>query len=174
MKKKTKKVAQFIKGLHNSIINDPQFRKNVSKKSETEIQTEIRPLIIRYLEQYFMDKGYKDYVGKANKSFYWEGQEGVYGNTKPSVFGSRSYPDFIIQKPVLLAIEYKKAASGSIVKQALSQAFIHTLSGEFDFSYILFHDESPDKKIRNSMNNPTEKAILDLMLKNFNVFVWIV
>ena len=174
MKKKTKKVIQFIKDLHNAIVNNPQFRKDVSKKSETAIQAEIRPLILSFLENYFKDKGYKDYVAKANKSFYWEGEEGKYGIKKKTVFASRSYPDFIIQKPFLIAVEYKKAGSGSIVKQALSQAMIHTLSEEFDFSYVLFHDESSDKRIKKSIDNSVEKKILNLMLKEFNVFVEII
>ena len=53
MKKKTTKVTQFIEGLHNFIVNNPQFRKNTAKKTEVQIQAEIRPLIVQYLERYF-------------------------------------------------------------------------------------------------------------------------
>ena len=58
MKKKSTHVISFLEGLHEFIVNDPQFRKKTSGKSEVEIQTELRPLIIRYLEKYFDDKGY--------------------------------------------------------------------------------------------------------------------
>ena len=113
-------------------------------------------------------------LAKANKSFYWEGQEGIYGRNKTSVFASRNYPDFIVQEPYLIAIEYKKASGGSTVKQALGQAFMHTLSGEFDYVYVLFHDENADKKIQKSINNQIEKSILETVLRDFNVFVEIV
>lgn len=88
MKKKTTQVTNFIDGLHKHIVGNPQFRKNTADKSETQIQAEIRPLIIDYLQHYFKDAGYK----KANKSFYWEGQEGKYGKERASTFGARNYP----------------------------------------------------------------------------------
>ncbi len=47
MRKKTAKVDAFIEGLHQFIINHPQFRKQSKQKSEVRIQTEIRPVIIR-------------------------------------------------------------------------------------------------------------------------------
>ena len=50
MKKKTAKVNRFIDGLHEFIITNPQFRQRTRGKKEVRIQTEIRPLIIRYLE----------------------------------------------------------------------------------------------------------------------------
>ena len=49
----------------------------------------------------------------------------------------------------MIAIEYKKSGSGSIVKQGLGQCLMHTLGGEFDFVYCLIHDESQNKKIVN-------------------------
>ncbi len=169
MRKKSAKVVGFIDNLHSYIVNNPQFRKNVSGKSETAVQSEIRPLIINYLERYF--EGYKDPVAKANKSFYWEGQEGVYGRTKETLFASRNYPDFVIRHPYLFAIEYKKASSGSVVKQAIGQSMMHTLSGEFDFVYVLFHDESPEKKIKKSITSQTEQNILRTMQRDFNIFI---
>ncbi len=44
MRKKSKKAADFVSGLHDFIISDSQFRKRTSGKSEVQIQTEIRPL----------------------------------------------------------------------------------------------------------------------------------
>ncbi len=174
MKKKTKQVENFIQSLHNFIVNSPQFRKDVASKTETEVQTEIRPIIIRYLEKYFEEQGYKDYIAKANKSFYWEGEEGEYGRTKKTTFAARNYPDFIIQEPYLIAIEYKKASSGSVIKQGIGQSIIHTLCGEFGFVYLLFHDENKDKRIKNSINNEAESYILNKMKTDFNVFIEIV
>lgn len=61
-----------MKELHDFIVNSPQFRKDTNLKSEGQIQTEIRPLIIQYLEKHFKERGYKDYTAKANQSFYWK------------------------------------------------------------------------------------------------------
>lgn len=126
MKKKTTKTTSFIEGLHKYIVTHPQFRKKTGGKSETQIQAEIRPLIISYLEIQFKKAGYKDFVAKANKSFYWEGQEGQYGKARPSTFGTRNYPDFIITEPYLIAIEYKKSPSGSTVKHGVGQSIMHS------------------------------------------------
>jgi len=174
MRKKTQKVYDFIQDLHNSIVTNPQFRNNVARKTESAIQAEIRPIIIRYLEVFFGRLGYKDPIAKANSSFYWEGEESSYQRSKQSAFASKNYPDFIIQKPYMLALEYKKASSGSVVKHGIGQSIMHTLSGEFDFVYLLIHDENKDKRIKKSCNNKLEAEILRRMESDFNVFVKIV
>ncbi len=171
MKKKSKKATDFVKGLNTFIITSPQFRTRTAGKSETQIQAEIRPLIIRYLENHFAAEGFKDAVAKANKSFYWEGQEGSRGKVRDTTFGSRNYPDFIIQQPYLIAVEYKQSASGSIVKHGIGQSMMHTLCGDFDFVYYLFHDQSKDKRIESSIGGETEKATIDRMWQEFNVLI---
>ena len=171
MRKKTAKVEQFIDGLHRFITTHPQFRKTTGQKSEVRIQAEIRPIIIRYLEDYFEAAGYKDAIAKANKSFYWEGQEGRYGKERGTIFGMRSYPDFIITAPYLVAIEYKKSANASLLKQLIGQSIIHTLSGEFDFVYCLFHDENKNKKISKSIGGEAEAAVIDKMRDEFNLYI---
>lgn len=171
MKKKTTKLNQFIEGLHCFLVKHPQFRKKTNDKTEVQIQTEIRPLIIQYLEKWFRENGTKDYVAKANKSFYWEGQEGKYGKARLTTFGSRNYPDFIITDPYLIAIEYKQSENGSTVKQGIGQSIMHTLSEDFDYVYYLFHDESKEKKIEKSSINLTEKSVVSKMWSEFNVFI---
>jgi len=171
MKKKTSKVKRFIEGLHKYVVNHPQFRQKTYGKSEVQIQTEIRPLIIRYLENHFEDAGYKDFVAKANKSFYWEGQEGRYGKGRRETFGTRNYPDFIITEPYLIAIEYKKSPNGSTVKHGIGQSIMHTLCNEFDYVYFLFHDESEDKRICTSCEKDIESDVLNKMWQEFNVFI---
>lgn len=171
MRKKTSKLVAFIEGLHDFIITHPQFRKQPKGKSEVAIQTEIRPLIIRYLEKHFDEAGYTDAVAKANKSFYWEGQEGKYGRERGTIFSTRSYPDFIIVKPYLIAIEYKKNQNPSVLKQLIAQSMVHTLSGEFHYTYCLFHDESTDKKILKSVDGEAETKVINSMCENFNVFM---
>lgn len=182
MKRKSKKLCKFIEDLHNYLISSPQFRKNVNGYKEVAIQREIRPIIIDYLKKYFQEKGYKDFVHKAHQSFYWEGQEGKYSSEKNMLFATRNYPDFIILKPYLTAIEYKKNESGSVIKHGIGQSIMHTLSGEFDYVYYLFHDENKDKRIRNSIINKdgnvkketSEHKILEVLKDNFNVFFKII
>ena len=169
--RKTKKFISFINGLHDFIVSHPQFRKNTTFKSERLIQAEIRPLIIDYLEDYFRGLGNSDFVAKAHSSFYWEGQEGKYGRERASTFASRNYPDFIITKPYLIAIEYKQSSNGSLVKQAIGQALMHTMSSDFDYVYVLFHDENKDKKIEKSLGQAREAEISRQVFEKFNVFL---
>jgi len=171
MKKKTKPLIKFIDELHNFITFNPQFRKDTKNKPELFIQAEIRPLIIQYLENYFKNAGYKDFIQKSNKSFYWEGQEGQYGKKREPTFASRNYPDFIIIKPYLIAIEYKQSTNGSLVKQAIGQSIMHTLSEDFDYVYVLFHDENKDKRIEKSISNKNESNILKKIWNEFNVYI---
>jgi len=171
MKKKTTKVTEFIEGLHSYIVKNPQYRERTAGKPESQIQTEIRPLILRYLENYFADQGYKDSVRKANKSFYWEGQEGKHGKERDSIFGARNYPDFIITAPYLVAIEFKQSPNGSTVKHGIGQSIMHTMTGDFHFSYFLFHDQSKDKKKKKSIRNTKEKYVLERMWSDFNVYI---
>ena len=51
---------------------------------------------------------------------------------------------------------------------------MHTLSGEFDFVYLLIHDENKNKKIRDSIKNKVELYILNKMKTDFNVFIEVV
>lgn len=171
VKKKTAKLARFMDELHTYIVTNPQFRKKTGMKSEVQIQAELRPLVIRFLEKHFETEGYKDFVAKANQSFYWEGQEGKYGRGRTKTFGARNYPDFIITDPYLVAIEYKQSPNGSTVKQGVGQSILHALCGDFDFVYYLFHDESPDKRIERSTRNELEKSITACVWSNFNVML---
>ena len=171
MKKKSTKVVKFVQGLHEFLVNNPQFRRRTKGKSEIQIQTEIRPLIIDYLCRYFRDEGYADAVAKANKSFYWEGQEGSFGKQRSTTFGARNYPDFIITSPYLVAIEYKQSENGSSVKQGIGQSIMYTLCGDFHYVYYLFHDESAGKKIEKSITNKAESFVIDKMWRDFNIFI---
>jgi len=171
MKKKTTNVTRFLDELHGFIVAHPQFRQETSHKTEAAIHAELRPVIIEYLEKHFDRAGYKDSTGKANKSFYWEGQEGRFGKARETNFGTRNYPDFIITAPYLVAIEYKQSASGSVVKHGIGQSIMHTLCGDFDYVYFLFHDENRDKKIEKSPANELEAGIIRRMWNEFNVLI---
>ena len=48
---------------------------------------------------------------------------------------------------------------------------MHTLSGEYDFSLILFHDENTDKRIAKSAKEPPQTEIIKKAEKDLNVFI---
>lgn len=169
MKKKTAKAVQFIDGLHEFIVGSPQYRKRTKGKTEVQIQTEIRPLILRYLENHFTEQGFRDAERKAIQSFYWEGQEGSYGGGRNPTFGARNYPDFIILSPYRVAVEYKQSRSGSLVKQLIGQSVVHTMSGDFDYVCCLFHDQNNDGRIRKSRTQEAESRIIETIWREFNV-----
>jgi hypothetical protein len=172
MKNKSRNLKEFIDGLHHHIITHRQFRRKTNGKSEAQIQTELRPIIVEYLMKWYKDRGIKDYEGKAHDSFYWEGQEGRNKNKRNGAFGAFNYPDFIITKPYNIAIEYKQSSTGSLVKQGIGQSVIHTMTGDHDYVYYLFHDQSDDKRVRESVNREDreqEKKILERLWSDFNV-----
>jgi hypothetical protein len=171
MKKKSEKVLEFLRGLHEHIIKDPLFRKVTAKKRESEIHTELRSMIDRYLENYFEKEGFVHARNKAINSHYWEGQEKKFKKEKPAVFGTKNYPDFYITEPYLVAIEYKKGSCGAAVKQGIGQSMMHTLCGEFDYVYFLFQDESKEQKILNSIVKSPESEIIKGVWENYNVCV---
>ena len=169
MKKKSNKVVKFIDDLHKHIVNNKSFRKRTRGKSEVQIQTEIRPLILDFLKKWFKDSGVIDYENKAHKSFYWEGEEGRDKSKKKNLFGSFNYPDFIIKKPYKIAVEYKQSPNGSVVKQGIGQSIMHTTSGDYDFAYLLIHDQSNGKRVKDSVVNETETGIIDNLWKEYNI-----
>jgi hypothetical protein len=171
LKKKTNQVVSFIEQMHSYIVNHPQFRKDTRNKPELAIQAELRPVLLSYLEKHFQEKNFKDYIAKANQSFYWEGQEGQYGKCRSTTFGARNYPDFIITDPYLIAVEYKQSQNGSTIKQGVGQSIMHTLCEDFHYVYYLFHDQNKDKRIQKSVSNKTESFIVEKMWKDFNVFI---
>jgi len=171
MKPKSQKSIKFIEELHKHIVRSPLLRKNVQNKNESQIQTELRPIIFEYMIKHFKNQNWKIPVNGAKKYFYWEGEENRYKNMKTESFASRNYPDFIITNPYKIAIEYKKSGSGSIVKHGIGQSIMHTMGGEFDFVYCLIHDESQNKKILKSTKNEKEKIITQKIMEDYNVFM---
>ena len=45
------------------------------------------------------------------------------------------------------------------------------MSKDFDYVYVLFHDENKDKRIEKSIENKPEARILKKIWDEFNVFV---
>jgi hypothetical protein len=171
MRRKSKKVTEFIQSLHLHLKKSPLLRKNVQNKTERDIQSELRHIILDYMKKYFEKENLKNPENMANKHFYWGGQEGELDKIKKKTFASKNYPDFIIFKPCKIAIEYKKSSNGSVVKQAIGQSIMHTLCDEFEFVYCLFQDENKKKKILESVKNENEGMILKKLWDDYNVWM---
>ena len=72
-------------------------------------------------------------------------------------------------EPYRLAVEYKQSQSGSLVKQVIGQSIVHTMSGDFDYVYCLFHDQTKGKRIQRSQAKKAESSIIERVWKDFNV-----
>ena len=79
---KSNKAQNFIESLHSFICQSPLFWKDVSGKAEIEIQTEIRPIVIRCLEKYFENKGTKTPLQKPINHFTGRGKKAFTGEQK--------------------------------------------------------------------------------------------
>lgn len=169
MRKKSQAAELFIDNLITHIENNVLRQKKTSGKRETEIQRGLYPLIADYMTDYWRKAGYKNFKTKGRDTVYWEGQDGSNPLPRLPVFTARSYPDFIILEPYRIAIEYKQSNQGSLVKESLGQALLYMMSGDYDFAYILFDDQTQDKAIRKSLANLCELEIADRMWREFNI-----
>ena len=174
MKKKTPKLLHFIEGLHEFIEMRSHLLDKAVISSKLGFQDIIGGLIGEYLEQYFLKYGYKNVITKANEALYWEGKESEDDDLQSPVFGEISYPDFIIDDPYSIAVVYKEGDSVSELKQGIAESLIYTLSGEFDYAYFLFHDQTQDKKIERSVDYKLESFIVAEMWDHHNVCIKII
>lgn len=174
MKRKSKPLTKFIDELHDFIVSHQQFRRNTIGRREASIQAELRPLFVQFLERHFRKSNYRNFRSKAHKSFYWEGQDGHYDHERVPIFDSKNYPDFIITSPYSVAIEYKQSRSASAIKTVIGQSIMHTLCGDFDFVYVLFHDQNKGKQLQKSAAQAKEKRVIDNIWNNYNVRMKIV
>ena len=167
-KKKTAKLESFISGLVSRIKKDPALAVfDTTNVGEKVGQGQLYGVILDHLEAYFHD--YKDPRQKATEASYWEGNKKTKGAAK-MIFGGRNYPDMIIYEPYRIAIEYKLTDSGSVVKQGIGQCMMYTMSGEYDFALLVYHDRTKEKTICSASKKQQEKLIIE-ELKKSNVFV---
>tara|TARA_B100001248_G_C27233803_1_gene386088 strand:- start:313 stop:459 length:147 start_codon:yes stop_codon:yes gene_type:complete len=45
------------------------------------------------------------------------------------------------------------------------------MSGDFDYVYVLFHDENKDKRIEKSIENKTESFVMKKIWSDYNVYL---
>ncbi len=167
-RKKTAAFTAFMNGLVRNIERDEVLKKfDTSNAAETVGQSQLSNVIHKYLEKYFQN--FKNPSRKAAEECYWEGQRKRDGAAK-MIFGGRNYPDLIIYSPYRIAIEYKLHKSGSLVKQGIGQCMMYTMSGEYDFALLVYHDRTKEKTICSASKKQQEKLIIE-ELKKLNVFV---
>jgi hypothetical protein len=174
MKKKTPKLLHFIEGLHEFIEMRSHLLNKAVISSKLGFQDIIGRLIGEYLEQYFLKDGYKNVITKANEALNWEGKESEDDDSQSPVFGEITYPDFVIDDPYLIAVVYKEGDNVYELKQGIAESLIYTLSGDFDFVYFLFHDQTQDKKIERSVDYKLESFIVAEMWDHHNVCIKII
>ena len=71
----SQKSINFIQELHKHIVRSPLLRQKVQNKNESQIQTELRPIIFNYMVKHFQNQNWKNPEKGAKNAFFWEGQE---------------------------------------------------------------------------------------------------
>ena len=173
--RKSKQLNEFVDGFRDHVSHNRHLPTNTAGKRESSIQGQLFAIFVQYLEDYYEARGHGRYREKAASSFYWEGQA-VKKNRRPAkeFFASRNYPDFVIQQPYSIAIEYKQSEYGSLIKQAIGQSMVHILNQEYDFVYILFNDQTKGKMIKKSLKKSKEQAVCKSLWENFNIKLHII
>ena len=72
VKPKSQKSINFIQELHKHIVRSHFLRQKVQYKNESQIQTELRPIIFNYMVKHFQNQNWKNPENGAKKYFYWE------------------------------------------------------------------------------------------------------
>jgi hypothetical protein len=90
-------------------------------------------------------------------------------------FGSYGqYPDICIEEPKKVAIELDHAGKGvgSRFKMALAKASFNFLSGDWEYSIVLFHNHG-EKSLKSCLNNQTEKKILNFYQEKLHTKIYL-
>ena len=134
------------------------------------------------------DKAARKLVGSVVKELYQEvfprhdvrenvsvEGEGMFERPK-KIFGSYGqFPDIRIKEPVRIAIELDHAKGGNVgsrYKMALAKASFNVLSGDWQYSIVLFHNHS-GKSISEYLSGQIERKILDFYETKLNTKIYL-
>jgi hypothetical protein len=134
------------------------------------------------------DKAARELVGSIVKELYQEvfprhdvrenvsvEGEGMFERPK-KIFGSYGqFPDIRIKEPVRIAIELDHAKGGNVgsrYKMALAKASFNVLSGDWQYSIVLFHNHS-GKSISEYLSGQIERKILNFYENKLNTKVYL-
>jgi hypothetical protein len=176
MASKTSKRTKLIKSIAKSIM-DPNIYGTINYMNMNE--NSIKQFMYSYLVkevivQYKKEKKCKtEYAEKKAKEIVmWEGNMNTTINNI-SFMGTGNRPDFVVNFPsTSIAIEVKKGKNGAAIREGFGQSTIYTT--KFDFAIYLFIDISKTKKIVNSINEKTEKSMINKLWKNNNVYFCVI
>jgi hypothetical protein len=92
------------------------------------------------------------------------------------IFGSYGqFPDIRIKEPIRIAIELDHAKGGNVgsrYKMALAKASFNVLSGDWQYSIVLFHNHS-GKSISEYLSGQIERKILDFYETKLNTKIYL-
>lgn len=137
---------------------------------EDKIKQFMYPSLLNKLTDYVMEKkGFSRSLAreKAKTMIKWE------GNINTTVrniqfMGTANRPDMTVDiGGANIAIEVKKGARGSALREGFGQAMVY--STVFDFVLYLFIDTSEDSRIINGATALTEENFLENIWDNFNI-----
>lgn len=168
--KRTKIVSRIMEQLKT-----PEVFKMAPYKTQLEdkIKAQIYPHLLNEVTVM-----YEDYKGLKPESARKRAKENLLyeGNTNTTVnntlfFGTYHRPDLILEfdNNLRIAIEIKRGESGEAIRDGIGQSVVYTACG-FDFAILLFIDISKEGKILNSISGEKEKALIDKLWNENNVW----
>lgn len=142
---------------------------NYKRSSEDKIKHCMHMPLANAIKKLYEDRGLRNgtVVKKVKESLIWESNRNqTLSNIK--LFGVQHRTDFlVIIDGVKIAIEIKKGDTGSSIRGGIGQSIFY--SNHYDFVIYLYIDTTKDDRIKKSMKDPKENAIIKELWKNNNV-----
>jgi hypothetical protein len=121
---------------------------------------------------------FKEHFGSRTLGDKWEncfGYEGQNRNIKRTkIFSSSAYPDMYFLKPFKIAIELDHGRTGSKLKNALTKAGFDKLSEDWNKVFVVFFDESDNKRIKESLKDKESRKGLKFFQESLNTDVIVI
>ena len=172
--KKSTKRTQIIEDIVGALKGDDIFHTlDYRRKSEAYIKQYMHQPLKRRLvgvhRRLSPSVSEKTLRKKADRSIVWEGDK------RTSIhhihfLGTKHRPDFVVNIwSMKIAVEVKRGASGSAIREGIGQSLLYAASGDFDFVICLFVDTSKDKKIVQSLRRPADRRFVASLWHHHNV-----
>ena len=140
--------------------------------SEQKIKQFMYQPLVRDLSKLFHSRGISKSDILAKHVVLWEGNKKTVVNNVV-LFGVQHRPDFVVRlKDFTVAVEVKRGSNGQSIREGIGQSIVYSM--RYDYVVYLFIDCTPDKKLKESLNEVDETWLLDELWKNHNVMFDIV
>jgi hypothetical protein len=175
-KKSAKRIKIITKLL--SIFSNPTIFEVVNRHSwsEERIQTYMYTELLKGMSGIFKDM-YPHYSSqiiekKANRAIKWGGHKGKTIHNL-NILGVIHRPDFEIEiDATRIAVEVKKGADGSSVREGIGQCLVFSVMYHFVI-YVLV-DATGGFSIRDSVNGKPEESLINGLWDHFNIRLQVV